>query len=123
MRALHVLLLCCLFAVASSLPAAAAPKTSSTGAKCDESASNVKHQIKGKDYTCDKCVYSKCDTAGGSISNCQRVTEYTNCVAAARTGPAGTAIDRTKVDTLAPATGTPPKRGPVIKRPPNVKAQ
>jgi len=64
-----------------ALRAAAEPK-GPNGEKCDSSETGVKHDIKGQTYTCDKCVYTKCDTSGGQISNCQTVTHYSNCVAA-----------------------------------------
>jgi hypothetical protein len=98
MRALKPLLLC--FSLALAVPALAAPNTSSGGQKCEESSSNVKHNIKGKDYNCDKCVYSQCDSSGGSISNCKRVTEWSNCVEAAGSGAGGGG--KVNVDRMAP---------------------
>jgi len=102
MRACQALLLCLPLILAGA--AQAAPNTSSGGQKCDESDSNVKHDIGGKHYTCDKCVYSQCDV-GSSISNCKRVTEWTNCVAAAGSN-SSVVPDRTKVDRMAPPKNT-----------------
>jgi len=102
MRMIKILLACGL--IACICPAFAAPNTSSTGQKCEESASNVKHTIKGKDYNCDKCVYSQCDSSGGSISNCKRVTEWTNCVEAAGSGAGGPG--KVNVDRMAPPKNT-----------------
>jgi hypothetical protein len=53
------------------------------GEKCDSTETNVKHDIKdkpGKHYTCDKCVFSKCDAKGKEINKCQITTHWTNCV-------------------------------------------
>ncbi|HTN71142.1 MAG TPA: hypothetical protein VMO00_08630 [Methylomirabilota bacterium] len=63
-----------------ALPASAEPK-GPNGEKCDSSETGVKHDIKGQSYTCDKCVYTKCDSSGKQISNCQTVTHWSNCVA------------------------------------------
>jgi hypothetical protein len=59
------------------------------GQKCDSSETGVKHDIKGKHYTCDKCVVSNCSTSGGQISNCTKTTYWSNCVAAAFGRPTG----------------------------------
>jgi hypothetical protein len=40
----------------------------------------VSHDIKGKKYTCDKCVVSSCDTGGSTINNCKITTNWVNCV-------------------------------------------
>jgi len=108
MRALKALLICGTLVLAVALPAAAEPKGSG-GQTCDESATGVSHKINGKNYTCDKCVYSQCDTSGGSISNCKRVTEYTNCVAAA--GSSGVGPARVNVDRMEQPIA-PPRKGP-----------
>jgi len=52
------------------------------GEKCESVESNSKHDIKGKPYTCDKCVYLQCDAgrSGTELKNCARVTYWTNCV-------------------------------------------
>jgi len=50
------------------------------GEKCDSSSSGVKHDIKDKHYTCDKCTFSKCDASGNKIDKCQVVTHWANCV-------------------------------------------
>lgn len=106
MRKPHLLLLCCPLILATALPAAAVPKGSG-GQTCSESESNAKHTIGGKNYTCDKCVYSTCDSSGGTLSNCKKVTEWSNCVAAA--GSNGVTIDRTKVDRMSVPISPPPK--------------
>jgi hypothetical protein len=67
--------ICCAPFLALSGPGAAEPK-GANGETCDSSETNVKHEIKGTQYVCDKCVYSKCDTTGGQISNCQVVTHW-----------------------------------------------
>ena len=108
MRALKALLICGTLVLAVALPAAAEPKGSG-GQTCDESATGVSHKINGKNYTCDKCVYSQCDSSGGSISNCKRVTEYTNCVAAA--GSSGVGPARVNVDRMEQPIA-PPRKGP-----------
>jgi hypothetical protein len=101
MRMLKVLLVCGVAVVAGS--ALAAPNNSSTGQKCEESASGVSHTIGGKNYTCDKCVFSQCSTTGNSISNCVRKTEWTNCVEAAGSG-GGNGTNRVNVpNRMAPA--------------------
>jgi len=87
MRQANVVVLCFLLVVAAT-PAAAVPK-GPNGETCSESATGVSHDIKGKTYKCDKCVYTKCDTSGGTISNCQKVTHWSNCVEAARRNPGG----------------------------------
>ena len=98
--------------LAGALPASAAPKTGSGGQTCDESDSNVKHDIGGKPYTCDKCVFTTCDSSGGAITNCKRTTEYTNCVAAAgSSGGAGAGPARVNVDRMS-APVSPPSKGP-----------
>ena len=81
MLKLKVLLFSCALILAAIGSAVAEPK-GPNGEKCDSSETGVKHTINGKEYTCDKCVYLKCDTSGGSISNCQRVTNWSNCEAA-----------------------------------------
>jgi hypothetical protein len=106
MRALNAVL----FSVALIIfaaPASAAPKTGSGGQTCDESESNVKHDIGGKHYTCDKCVYSVCSTSGGTLNNCVRKTEWSNCVAAA--GGGGGGAGKVDVDRMAPPASSQPK--------------
>jgi hypothetical protein len=61
---------------------ASADITGPKGEKCDSTESGVKHKIKGKEYTCDKCVYSKCEAGGKEINNCSIVTYWSNCVEA-----------------------------------------
>lgn len=117
MRALKILLLCYPLVLAGALPATAAPNTSSGGQKCDESDSNVKHNIGGKPYTCDKCVFTTCDSSGGAITNCKRTTEYTNCVAAAGSGGGGAGPARVNVDRVSVPISPPPK-GPSQAAPP-----
>jgi hypothetical protein len=86
MRRITALLLCAPLLLVAVAVAWAEPK-GANGETCTSSATGVSHVINGKTYTCDKCVYSKCDTSGGSISNCQTVTHWSNCTAAARTNP------------------------------------
>jgi hypothetical protein len=75
-----------LAALMLSNPAGAEPK-GKNGEACNvESKTNVDHTINGKKYKCDKCVYSKCDTGGGTVSNCQNITYWSNCVEAASFG-------------------------------------
>lgn len=60
----------CLLLVASATPADAVPK-GKNGESCNVSSeTGVKHTIKGKEYKCDKCVYSKCD-AGSTVSQAE----------------------------------------------------
>jgi hypothetical protein len=87
MRVLNGLLLCSLL-FAAPLPALAEQK-GPNGEKCESSATNVKHDISGKHYTCDKCVFLKCAVSGDRIdlSKCQQVTHWSNCVEVAATPP------------------------------------
>jgi len=103
---------CALALVVSGLAlhAGAEPK-GPNGEKCDSSETGVKHDIKGKTYTCDTCVINKCDTSGGQISNCQKTTYYSNCVAAI-VKPGGSAVtggilQNAPVNQLPPKTSTP----------------
>jgi hypothetical protein len=114
MRNLRVLCLCCPLMLAMTLTATAEIKGTG-GQTCETSESNVKHTIAGKNYTCDKCVYSTCDSAGGTLTNCKRVTEWSNCVAAAGGNTGG--VDRTKVDRISVPISPPPK-GPQQVAPP-----
>jgi hypothetical protein len=98
-----------------SAPAMAVPK-GPNGQKCDSSETNVKHDIKGKHYTCDKCVVSSCSTSGGQISNCTKTTYWSNCVeAAASIRPGG--LDRAVNSGVMapPKAGSSPK--PRVNRP------
>jgi hypothetical protein len=81
-------LFCLVLMVGISASAVAEPK-GPNGEKCTSSETGVKHDIKGKHYTCDKCVVSSCSTSGGQISNCTSTTYWSNCVAAAFTRPTG----------------------------------
>lgn len=107
-----VLIACALGLAVSgwALPAAAEPK-GPNGEKCDSSQTGVKHDIKGVSYTCDMCTFTKCDASGGQISNCQKVTHYSNCVAASISTPYGPA--RTggvyQNQNVLPANPAPPK--------------
>lgn len=96
-------------------PVTAEPK-GPKGETCDSSETNVKHEIQGKQYTCDKCVFTKCDTNNGQISNCQTVTHWSNCVAAAASS--GHGDKATSNGELSPQTDTAVKK---IK-PPKVNA-
>jgi hypothetical protein len=78
-------LFCSILVLGLSAPAMAKPK-GPNGETCSSSETNVKHDIKGKHYTCDKCVVSSCSTSGGQISNCTKTTYWSNCVAAASSG-------------------------------------
>ncbi len=117
MRKLTILLLCTpLFLAGVALHAAAEPK-GPNGEKCDSSATGVTHQIQGKDYTCDKCVYLKCDTSGGQISNCTKTTYWSNCVAALSRPPGVTlpggigVLQQVPLQQVPPSTTVPPSRG------------
>jgi hypothetical protein len=122
MRALKALPICWALVLALSGPVAAEPK-GANGETCDSSETNVKHEIKGKPYTCDKCVYSKCDASGGQISNCQIVTHWSNCVAAA--GSSGAGDKATTNGELSPPTDTDVKtvKPPKIDAPATKPAQ
>jgi hypothetical protein len=99
-----------------SAPAMAEPKGPS-GQKCDSSETNVKHDIKGKHYTCDKCVVSSCSTSGGQISNCTKTTYWSNCVEAAASGH-NTGIDRVKnIGVMAPPKATKSPIKPQVNHP------
>jgi len=101
-------LVCCLLMLGLSAPAAAEPKGPS-GQKCDSSETGVKHDIKGKHYTCDKCVVSSCGTSGGQISNCTKTTYWSNCTEAAATRPMDGIRAPTSGVMAAPENHTPAK--------------
>lgn len=77
----NVLALCALFVLATAIPAAADVK-GPKGEKCESTESNVKHDISGKHYTCDKCIYMGCKDPGaaGTKLQCGKVTYWANCV-------------------------------------------
>jgi len=104
------LLIACALGLAFSgwAPHAGAEPKGPNGEKCDSSQTGVKHDIKGVSYTCDMCVFTKCDTSGGQVSNCQKVTHYSNCVAASISTPYGPARAG-GVFQNAPITPAPPK--------------
>jgi hypothetical protein len=104
-----VIMACALGLVFSgwAINAGAEPK-GPNGEKCDSSETGVSHNINGKAYTCDKCVFTKCDTSGGQIGNCQKVTHYSNCVAAISSSPFGPATTKGVLQN-APMTPAPPK--------------
>jgi hypothetical protein len=81
MRILRICFVCGSFVLVGALSASADIK-GPNGEKCSSTETNVKHDIKGKHYTCDKCVFSKCDASGKVISSCQIVTHWANCVEA-----------------------------------------
>jgi hypothetical protein len=81
MLKLRTLLCCFALMLVWTAQTTAEPK-GPNGEKCDSSESGVKHDIKGKTYTCDKCVVLKCNAGGGQISNCTSTTYWSNCVAA-----------------------------------------
>ena len=81
MRILSGFFVCGSLILAAALSASADIK-GPNGEKCDSTETNVKHDIKGKQYTCDKCIFSKCDASGKTISNCRVVTHWPNCVEA-----------------------------------------
>jgi hypothetical protein len=88
MRIANGIIVACAAALLLCSHADAEPK-GKNGEACNiESKTGVSHTIAGKAYKCDKCVYSKCDASGGTVSNCQNITYWSNCVAAAgaRTG-------------------------------------
>jgi hypothetical protein len=107
MRVINVLLICAGLILSLLEYAVAEPKGPS-GEKCDSSETNVKHAINGKQYTCDKCVFTKCDSSGSTISNCQTVTHWSNCVAAA--GSSGAGDKATTNGEMAPPTDTSVKK-------------
>jgi hypothetical protein len=91
MRLLPTLLLSAALAFAAALPASADIK-GPNGEKCDTATPGLKHDIKGKHYTCDKCVFSKCDASGKTIDleKCRQVvTHWTNCVEDVPASPSG----------------------------------
>jgi len=49
------------------------------GEKCDSSESQVKHDINGKHYTCDKCGILSCDTSTNQMKDCKQTTHWVNC--------------------------------------------
>lgn len=90
MHSLNVFLLCsALILVLATVEPASAVPAGPNGETCSSSATGVKRTIQGKEYTCDKCVFTKCDTSGGEISNCRTVTHYSNCAAALVKPPLG----------------------------------
>ncbi len=109
MRRLKLLILCGALMFALAPPVAAEPK-GPNGEACDTSETNVKHDIGGKHYTCDKCVFSQCSTSGGSVSNCQKVTHWSNCVEAAGSGAGGPG--RVDVNKMAPPNLAPQRVPP-----------
>lgn len=86
--------------------AAAVPK-GANGETCLSSETGVKHDIKGKTHTCDKCVYNKCDGSGKEIK-CTKVTHWSNCVASI-VKPGGTVMAPVGSLQNAPITPAPPK--------------
>ena len=86
--------------------AAAVPK-GANGETCSSSETGVKHDIKGKTYTCDKCVYNKCDGSGKEIK-CTKVTHWSNCVASV-VKPGGRVMAPVGSLQNAPITPAPPK--------------
>jgi len=89
-----------------ALNAAAEPK-GANGETCSSSQTGVKHDIKGKTYTCDKCVYNKCDSSGKEIK-CTTVTHWSNCTAAI-VKPGGRVLAPVGPLQSAPITPAPPK--------------
>ena len=80
---------CLLLLVALVTPANAVPK-GKNGESCNVSSeTGVKHTIKGKDYKCDKCVYSKCIQQGDQL-RCGNETHWSNCEEVASRPGAGT---------------------------------
>src|SRR5689334_22894381 len=81
MRAFHTVLISGLL-LAGTFGAAMADIKGPKGEKCESTETKISHKIKDKPYICDKCVYSQCDTSGGKIDKCARVTYYDNCTEA-----------------------------------------
>jgi len=119
MRRLNALLVCCPLVFAVALPAAALPR-GPNGETCASSETNVRHEIRGQSYSCDRCEYLKCNTSGTHIDNCQRVTHFSNCVAAQATRPTSPKIPKGNVGgrdpANNPATSVPPKINSPSKR-------
>jgi hypothetical protein len=118
MRIANVLLIACSLVLLLSQPALAVPK-GKNGESCNISSdTNVDHTINGKNYKCDKCVYSVCSTSG-SISNCQNVTHWSNCEeVASNTGGGGKASvggAATSGGQLAPPEEVAPSKGQLPK--------
>jgi len=108
------------FIFTSVLDYAVAEPKGPNGQKCDSSETNVKHTINGKQYTCDRCVYTTCDSSGSTISNCRTVTNWTNCVAAADSSAPG---GKATTNEMAPPTGTSVKKPPMVNAPAAKSAQ
>ena len=119
MRVINVLLICAGL-ITSVLDYAVAEPKGPNGQKCDSSETNVKHTISGKQYTCDKCVYTTCDSSGSTISNCRTVTNWTNCVAAADSSAPG---GKATTNEMAPPTDTNVKKPPMVNAPAAKSAQ
>jgi hypothetical protein len=56
--------------------------TGPNGEKCDSTESQVKHDIDGKHYVCDKCVILSCDTSTKELKDCKQTTYWVNCTEA-----------------------------------------
>lgn len=110
MPAFKTLLLACLLAFALVPTAALAEIKGPNGQACNSSESNVKHDIKGKSYSCDKCVILSCSAGGDQLENCTSTTHWSNCVAAfVKPGGAGQ-VQTEAGQSLAPIA-EPPERG------------
>jgi hypothetical protein len=125
MRTYVLLAGCCLYLLFSQ-SAGAVPK-GKNGEACNvSSATNVDHKIGDKNYKCDKCVYTKCSTSGGEVSNCQQITHWSNCVEqASSTTPGGNVGVSGGVKSggqMAPPTSPKPKL-PKVDVPPAKSAQ
>jgi len=112
MRAQIIGLLC----LALAGPACAEPK-GPNGEKCDSSETNVKHVINGVQYSCDKCVFTQCDSSGGAIKNCKQVTHWSNCVAVSGTSGASGTNRVNGVNTMAPPKPNPSPAPPKANLP------
>jgi len=53
--------------------------TGPNGEKCDSTEAQVKHDISGKHYICDKCVILSCDTSTNQMKDCKQTTHWVNC--------------------------------------------
>lgn len=124
MSALLVLLLSAAIVASTAMPASAEPK-GANGETCTSSKTGVKRTIQGKAYVCDSCTYSKCDTIGGSISNCRLVTHYSNCSEASAARPAPRPLGVANPNVLTSPSRPPPSpiRNPALSKRPSKPAE
>jgi hypothetical protein len=70
------------FVISAAAGTAVADITGPNGEKCDSTESQVKHDINGKHYICDKCVILSCDTSTTQMKDCKKTTHWVNCTEA-----------------------------------------